>query len=92
MPSFNQFLGISGLNLCDGSGWRDKVEVCGELLAAVNRTETPDAESVAQGNQCSFGTFVIERVRAGPRPPPETPCFPLSGMDSVYRMYSTCLS
>jgi len=91
VPSYNQFLGISSLNLCDGSGWRDKVEVCGELLAAVNRTETPDAESVVQGNQCSFGRYIFELKFTSPIPNEkkkrgieEPDCAPLNGMFCMF--------
>ena len=88
LPSANTFVGISGLILCDGSGWKERIEVCMELLAAVNRTETPRAESVLQGNQCSFASLVFELKSLGTPPlPVETKggfpkrhtCKPLNG-------------
>ena len=41
-----------------------------ELLAAVNKTESPDAETVLQDNLCSFGTLVFELKSTAPFPPP----------------------
>ena len=59
LPSNNTFVGVSGLNLCDGSEWIEKMEVCLELLAAFNRTGNSEVEKL-QGNQCSFGKLVFE--------------------------------
>ena len=85
LPVGDKFIGISGLNLCGRSGWKNKVEVCVELLEIVNKTASPDANSVIQGNQCSFGSIVFalktigsQRVQHRPQPPPT--CKPLNGI------------
>lgn len=87
LPSRNTFVGVSGLDLCDGSRWLEKIEVCLELLAAINRTENPEGNSKLQGDQCSFGKLIFELKSTKPLPPPEKrgiveepTCTPLNGM------------
>lgn len=82
MPSSNLFAGISGLNLCGVSGWKDKVEVCVELLAATNTTQA----ELVQGDRCSFGKYVFELKFTSPIPNKkkkrgieEPTCTPLNG-------------
>ena len=74
-------MGLSGLQLCGAEGWKDRVEVCVELLAAVNRSLTPDTESHIQGNNCSFGRIVLQRKLKDsvPQLPPST-CKPVNGI------------
>ena len=84
-------MGVSGLSLCDGAGWKERMEVCMELFAVPNRTITPDAEIVVQGNQCSFATLIFElKSTTSPSPPekkrrgalldePLATCAPLNG-------------
>ena len=60
LPSENTFVGVSGLSLCDGAGWKERMEVCLELFETTNRTMTPDAQILVQGNQCSFATLIFE--------------------------------
>ena len=91
LPSNNTFVGVSGLNLRDGSGWIDEMEVCLELLAAIDGAGKPEVEKL-QGNQCSFGKLVFELKSTKPlqprRPPErsvrgvaeEPTCTPLDGM------------
>ena len=74
LPSENQWVGFSGLNMCGRSGWKDRVEVCLQLLAVVNKTEFPEAESQLQGKHCSFARAVFEKTT--PSPPT---CRPLDG-------------
>ena len=88
MSSSNLFAGISGLNLCGGSGWKDRVEVCVELLAATNTT---GAELAVQGNQCSFGRYIFELKFTSPIPNEkkkrgieEPDCAPLNGMFCMF--------
>ena len=62
-----------------------------ELFAVPNRTITPDAEIVVQGNQCSFATLIFElKSTTSPSPPekkrrgalldePLATCAPLNG-------------
>jgi len=90
LPSNNTFVGVSGLNLCDGSEWIEEMEVCLELLAAINRTGNPEVEKL-QGNQCSFGKLVFELKSTKPLLSVEAPelekrgiveeptCTPLNG-------------
>lgn len=88
LPSNNTFVGVSGLNLCDGSRWIDEMEVCLELLAAIDGAGKPEVEKL-QGNQCSFGKLVFELKSTKPLEPPERrvrgvaeepTCTPLDGM------------
>ena len=75
MPFDNIWVGFSGLNMCGPDGWKDAVEVCLPLLAAVNRTEFPDAEIELQGNNCSFARILFEH-----RPKPSYTCRPHNGI------------
>ena len=65
MDSDDLYIGLSGLNLCDEYGWKEKVDVCPELLTAYNRTENPDANANSQENYCSFGSFSFELTSTG---------------------------
>ena len=62
VPSSDHWVGFSGLKLCGPDGWKKRVQVCLPLQAAVNRTAYPEAETDVQGNYCSFGHLVIERL------------------------------
>ena len=80
VPSETLFVGFDGLNVCGERGWKDRVEVCLELLTLVNKTENPDAEVSLQKDQCSFGSVVfdlVHRPRKTPKPPPT--CVPHDG-------------
>ena len=74
LQTTNMFVGFSALQMCSCRfGWKERVEVCIELFAAVNTTSNPKAESVIQGNQCSFGSVIFELKAPRPgslRPPP----------------------
>ena len=78
LQTTNMFVGFSALQMCSGRfGWKERVEVCMELFAAVNTTLNPEAESVIQGNQCSFGSVIFELKEPRPGsfipPPPQRP-------------------
>lgn len=72
LPSNNTFVGVSGLRLCNGNEWIEEMEVCLELLAAINGTEKPEAKKL-QGNQCSFGKLVFELKSTKPLQPRRRP-------------------
>ena len=60
MPAMDKWVGFSGLNLCGSRGWMRRVEVCLPLLEAVEEGFEGDPD--IQGNNCSFGSLVIERL------------------------------
>ena len=70
-------VGMSGLILCDKNGWKDTVTVCPELFRFENGSSITE---VVQGNQCSFGTFIITRIRV----PRER--FPISSIPSTGKL------
>ena len=78
MPSFDQFVGVSRLQLCDGDGWRETVDVCLELFSA-------GSGSVQKGN-CSLATLHLRRKLPSPKEEPqptalaqEEECSPVRG-------------
>jgi hypothetical protein len=59
---YNTWVGFSALNLCGPRGWKNQLDVCLPLLAAVNKTAYPDAPTEVQGNNCAFGHVRFERT------------------------------
>lgn len=76
--SDDQWVGFSGLNLCGPDGWKETVQVCLPLFAIANRTN-PNAETLLQGNYCSFARALIERRDPPVSPLPSTNCTPYDG-------------
>ena len=68
VPSFDRFLGVADLILCDGDQWKDEVKLCLELFStatASGRVASEMERNSLQANNCSFG-FVefLLKVRA----------------------------
>jgi len=75
VPSVDRMMGVSLLRLCNGSDWRRKVKVCGELFSTATMSErvSPDRNSVHYSN-CSFGYFeftFLEYLQPLPTPFPQ---------------------
>ena len=57
-PSRDRMMGVSLLRLCDGSGWKRYVKVCGELFSTATRSGRRfDGRNSVQYSNCSFGYF-----------------------------------
>jgi len=56
VPSDYNIVGVSRLQLCDGQQWKERVDVCLELLSTEIQGPFP-----VQGQNCSFGMLKFER-------------------------------
>ena len=66
VPSPDRLVGVADLRLCDGSGWRDSVQVCFELFSTATATEkvVPEMErNSLQNMNCSFGYVQFNFLR-----------------------------
>ena len=60
-PSVDQMMGVSSLRLCDGSTWKSKVKMCGELFSTATMSDrVSDGRNSIQEMNCSFGFFEFE--------------------------------
>ena len=72
-PSADRMMGVSRLQLCDGSRWRRKVKVCGELFSTATASELIDRPNTIQAQNCSFGYFMFELQSQERKPDRERP-------------------
>ena len=76
-PSADRMMGVSRLQLCEGSCWKDRVKVCGELFSTATASVLIDRPNTIQAQNCSFGYFTFELQSCSdgtcgkcPTPPP----------------------
>ena len=62
VPSRDRMMGVSRLQLCQRTCWKDRVVVCGELFSTATRSGVIGRPNTIQSNNCSFGYFEFELV------------------------------
>jgi hypothetical protein len=82
-PSPDRMMGVSRLQLCDGTCWRDSVVVCGELFSTATASRLLGRPNTIQFNNCSFGYFKFDLLSCEggecspcPKAPPPPSCIP----------------
>ena len=77
-PSADRMMGVSRLQLCQRTCWKDRVVVCGELFSTATASVLLGRPNTIQFNNCSFGYFEFKLLscdggRCGPCPAPPPP-------------------
>lgn len=65
-PSKDRMVGVAGLKLCKGDGWKSMVKVCAELFSTATKSERVDPlRNSIQATNCSFGYFTFNLIEGG---------------------------